>query len=189
MAPDTNNRNTASSRRFPPSWKDRSRRKKYEYAGGGTLKFATGRSGGEVGVAMDEPKTRNGGSVCRICDRNASETHSVFEKNDEGQQLIQLIRECLPIVVSSVLFLAVWRLDNLKICRVDLQERSAVEGSLQRLLGSSGDVLQVQEGLGWGCRSTGRTVEERRQDQRRGFVPGAARERCLGTVGARKNFG
>lgn len=51
-----------------------------------------------------EPNTAGDG-VCRICDRNASEMHSVFEKNDEGQQLIQLIKECLPVIVSVFLFL------------------------------------------------------------------------------------
>lgn len=53
----------------------------------------------KMNVQRNSPAT-GGVGLCRICDRKASEMHSVFEKNDEGQQLIQLIKECLPLIVS-----------------------------------------------------------------------------------------
>lgn len=39
-------------------------------------------------------------NVCRLCDKNTSNLYSIFEQNSSGQQIIQLIKECLPLIVS-----------------------------------------------------------------------------------------
>jgi hypothetical protein len=38
--------------------------------------------------------------ACRLCDENREKMHSIFSKNEEGQQILHLIKECLPLVVS-----------------------------------------------------------------------------------------
>lgn len=38
--------------------------------------------------------------ACRLCDENKEKMHSIFSKNEEGQQLLHLIKECLPVIVS-----------------------------------------------------------------------------------------
>lgn len=81
-----------------------------------------------------------GDGVCRICDRNASEMHSVFEKNDEGQQLIQLIKECLPVIVSRLLFLFVYDIwltyknRRLQIYRTDPLSKEVCRDCLENLV-------------------------------------------------------
>lgn len=51
----------------------------------------------EAGEKMDES--------CRLCDENSDQMFSIFEKNEDGIQILQLIKECLPIVVSIVLLI------------------------------------------------------------------------------------
>lgn len=46
----------------------------------------------EAGEKMDES--------CRLCDENSEQMFSIFEKNEDGIQILQLIKECVPIVVS-----------------------------------------------------------------------------------------
>ncbi|XP_063931087.1 uncharacterized protein LOC135143150 isoform X2 [Zophobas morio] len=37
--------------------------------------------------------------ACRLCDENKEKMHSIFSKNEEGQQLLHLIKECLPVII------------------------------------------------------------------------------------------
>jgi hypothetical protein len=37
--------------------------------------------------------------ACRLCDENREKMHSIFSKNEEGQQILHLIKECLPLVI------------------------------------------------------------------------------------------
>ena len=46
----------------------------------------------EVAEKMEE--------MCRLCDEVSEKMFSIFDKNEEGQQILQLIKECLPIIVS-----------------------------------------------------------------------------------------
>lgn len=39
--------------------------------------------------------------LCRLCDKFKSETCSVFDKTTDGKQVLHLIKDCLPIVVSA----------------------------------------------------------------------------------------
>lgn len=39
---------------------------------------------------------------CRLCDQQTEKMYSIFDKNDTGQQILHLIMELLPIVVSSL---------------------------------------------------------------------------------------
>lgn len=39
--------------------------------------------------------------TCRLCDEISGQMFYIFDKNDEGNQIVQLIKECLPIIVSS----------------------------------------------------------------------------------------
>lgn len=39
---------------------------------------------------------------CRLCDEVGEKMLSIFDKNEEGHQFLQLIKECLPIIVSSL---------------------------------------------------------------------------------------
>lgn len=38
--------------------------------------------------------------ACRLCDQNSAKMYSIFSKNTEGQQILHLIKECLPLIVS-----------------------------------------------------------------------------------------
>lgn len=38
---------------------------------------------------------------CRLCDQQTKKMYSIFDKNDTGQQILHLIKELLPIVVSK----------------------------------------------------------------------------------------
>ncbi|RZC35293.1 uncharacterized protein BDFB_004101 [Asbolus verrucosus] len=39
------------------------------------------------------------GDACRLCDENKEKMYSIFAKNDEGQQILHLIKECLPLII------------------------------------------------------------------------------------------
>lgn len=38
---------------------------------------------------------------CRLCDENAEKMLSIFDKNEEGIEILQVIKDCIPIVVST----------------------------------------------------------------------------------------
>lgn len=42
---------------------------------------------------------------CRLCDENCDKMYSIFDKNEEGLEMLRLIKECLPIIVSPVTYL------------------------------------------------------------------------------------
>ncbi|XP_044270521.1 uncharacterized protein LOC123015107 [Tribolium madens] len=37
--------------------------------------------------------------ACRLCDENKDKMYSIFSKNKEGQQILHLIKECLPLII------------------------------------------------------------------------------------------
>lgn len=37
---------------------------------------------------------------CRLCDEISGQMFNIFEKNEEGNQILQVIKECLPLIVS-----------------------------------------------------------------------------------------
>lgn len=39
-------------------------------------------------------------NTCRLCEEGGPSMHSVFERIPEGQQVLQLISECLKLLVS-----------------------------------------------------------------------------------------
>lgn len=38
--------------------------------------------------------------LCRLCDKHNNKLYSIFEHSNDGHQIIQLIKECLPLIVS-----------------------------------------------------------------------------------------
>lgn len=49
-----------------------------------------------------ETETEDNQSLCRLCDKSAPAMRSVFEKTSGGEEdIMQLIKKCLPLVVSS----------------------------------------------------------------------------------------
>lgn len=64
---------------------------------------------------MSESQTLN--DACRLCDENKEQMYSIFSKTRGGQQIIHLIQECLPLVVSSFISVTIHELLNLKRCR------------------------------------------------------------------------
>ncbi|KAJ8954072.1 hypothetical protein NQ318_004377 [Aromia moschata] len=45
----------------------------------------------EASEKMEQP--------CRLCDGSGEKMLSVFDKTEEGQQILHLIKECLPIII------------------------------------------------------------------------------------------
>lgn len=39
--------------------------------------------------------------TCRLCDTIGGQMFNIFQKNQEGSQILQLIKDCLPIIVST----------------------------------------------------------------------------------------
>lgn len=39
--------------------------------------------------------------TCRLCDEIGGQMFNIFHKNQEGIQILQVIKECLPIIVST----------------------------------------------------------------------------------------
>lgn len=38
---------------------------------------------------------------CRLCEEIGGQMFNIFEKNEEGYQILQVIKDCLPIIVST----------------------------------------------------------------------------------------
>lgn len=39
--------------------------------------------------------------TCRLCDEIGGQMFNIFDKNEEGYQILHVIKECLPIIVSN----------------------------------------------------------------------------------------
>lgn len=78
--------------------------------------------------------------LCRLCDKFKSETCSVFDKTIDGKQVLHLIKDCLPIVVSTCFAgSALFYLFN----TVDLPKRSAIEGYMPGMQVGSCKLLEL----------------------------------------------
>lgn len=42
--------------------------------------------------------------TCRLCDEIGGQMFNIFDKNPEGHQILQVIKECLPIIVSNLIY-------------------------------------------------------------------------------------
>lgn len=38
---------------------------------------------------------------CRLCDESTGQMFNIFDKNPDGYQILQVIKECVPIIVSN----------------------------------------------------------------------------------------
>lgn len=52
---------------------------------------------------MEEQEKIEG--TCRLCDEIGGQMFNIFDKNPEGYQILQVIKECLPIIVSILVYL------------------------------------------------------------------------------------
>lgn len=73
---------------------------------------------------------------CRLCDEIGGQMFNIFEKNEDGYQILQVIKECLPIIVStcqtlrlifSLIFIFITEL-SLQIYRTDPLSKQICEG-------------------------------------------------------------
>lgn len=53
---------------------------------------------------MDEPERIE--ETCRLCDEIGGQMFNIFSKNPDGNQILQVIKECVPIIVSTSTFTA-----------------------------------------------------------------------------------
>lgn len=49
----------------------------------------------------EEPGFEYEGNICRICNKHSDQTYDIFHRNEGGKQIVQMIKEVLPIVVST----------------------------------------------------------------------------------------
>lgn len=51
--------------------------------------------------------------TCRLCDEIGGQMFNIFEKNPEGQQILQVIKDCLPIIVSNLTYIQIRKRINI----------------------------------------------------------------------------
>lgn len=39
--------------------------------------------------------------TCRLCDETSGQMFNIFDKNADGYQILQVIKECVPVIVSN----------------------------------------------------------------------------------------
>ena len=79
--------------------------------------------------------------VCRICDKPSATRVNVFGTDADGKQILRLIRETLPIIVSNgrIVSLSTWKYSSV----ADIQKGSIIKTNLYRVFGNDPLYSQV----------------------------------------------